>query len=202
MGTDSTMLSALARRSVPTVFAAQARGMAAAAKKVEVPLKLHGLDGRYATSLWKVAEEGGVTATVEKDLENFRKLFTNDAVNQLCNNPSIPKNAKTGAVKALMENGRLGEVEAVIDAFASIQRAAKGEVYAEITVADELSAAQKKSLEKSLSSFVEKGSKVSVEYKVDPSILGGLVVDVGDKHINMSILARVQQLQNLINQPI
>ena len=102
----------------------------------------------------------------------------------------------------MAENGRLGEVEAVIDAFASIQRAAKGEVYAEITVADELSAAQKKSLEKSLSSFVEKGSKVSVEYKVDPSILGGLVVDVGDKHINMSILARVQQLQNLINQPI
>ena len=80
--------------------------------------------------------------------------------------------------------------------------AADPKVYAEITVADELSAAQKKSLEKSLSSFVEKGSKVSVEYKVDPSILGGLVVDVGDKHINMSILARVQQLQNLINQPI
>ena len=77
-----------------------------------------------------------------------------------------------------------------------------GEIFAEITVADELSAAQKKSLEKSLGSFMSKGSKVSISYTVKPEILGGLIVDVGDKHINMSILSRIQQLQQVLNQPI
>jgi len=44
----------------------------------------------------------------------------------------------------MAENGRLGDIESVMDAFANIQRAAKGEVFAEITVADELTAPQKK----------------------------------------------------------
>ena len=108
----------------------------------------------------------------------------------------------------------------------------------------ELTAAQKKSLEKSLKGMSEAG-KLSVEIKVawnsllqlcithslsswllpchparsanmvgftadvrvlslqvDPEILGGLVVDIGDKHINMSVSARIQQLSNLLKTPI
>jgi len=49
---------------------------------------------------------------------------------------------------------------------------------------------------------MSKGSKVSISYTVKPEILGGLIVDVGDKHINMSILSRIQQLQQVLNQPI
>merc|ERR1711934_1104620 len=191
-----------------------ARGMA-----TEVPVKLHGLDGRYATSLWKVASEQGKLAAVEKDLANFKGHLGVPAVQQLLTNPSIPADAKNAAVEALTEkmgyadctnnffkilaeNGRLAELEAVMGKFDEIQRAAKGEIYAEVTVADELTAAQKKSLEKSLKSFMSEGSKMSLDIKVKPEILGGLIIDVGDKHINMSILARIQQLSNLLKQPI
>merc|ERR1711935_1048680 len=100
------------------------------------------------------------------------------------------------------ENGRLGDLADIMGKFEELQRAAKGEIFAGITVADELTAAQKKSLEKSLGSFMSKGSKVSISYTVKPEILGGLIVDVGDKHINMSILSRIQQLQQVLNQPI
>merc|ERR1711937_347364 len=182
----------------------------------EAPIKLHGLDGRYATSLWKVASASGSTAQVEKDLADFKTHLSAPAVDQLCNNPSIPKNAKKAAVEALMkktgyadatknffaiaaENNRLGDLDSIIGKFGELQRAAKGEVFAEVTVADELTAAQKKALEKSLKSFVAKGAKVSLSVTVKPEILGGLILDVGDKHINMSILARIQQLQNVIN---
>merc|ERR1711939_487353 len=181
----------------------------------EAPVRLHGLDGRYATSLWKVASEKGDLAKVEKDLGGFKSHMGSEAVQQLLSNPSIPKNSKIDAVQALMEksgysestknffaivaeNGRLQETEAIIEKFEELQRAAKGEMYAEVTVADELT----DKLQKSLNGFIDKGQKLSMSVKVKPEILGGLIVDVGDKHINMSILARIQQLQQVINAPI
>jgi len=141
------------------------------------------------------------------------------AVQQLLTNPSIPKNAKKEAVKNLMgksgyaestqnffsvlaENGRLNEFENISAKFEELQRAAKGELHAEVTVADELTAAQKKSLEKSLTAFMDKGQKLSLSVTVNPEILGGLVVNIGDKHINMSIQARIQQLQNVLAAPM
>merc|ERR1711988_50521 len=214
MGTAIMLRSALTR-SARSICAASSRGMA-----TEAPMQLHGIDGRYATSLWKVAADAGSLPAVEKDLSSFKSVSSNPAVEQLLGNPSIPRNTKVAAVEALMkksgyaeptknffallaENGRLDELMNIIGKFESLQRAAKGELNAEITVADELTAAQKKSLEKSLKKFVEtsggSAAKLSLDIKVKPEILGGLIIDVGDKHINMSILARIQQLQNLLN---
>merc|ERR1711959_848999 len=208
------MLSQAVRRA--SLRAASSRSLTT---DVSVPVTLHGLDGRYATSLWRVATEKGEIAKVEKDLGAFKSHMGTEAVQQLLSNPSIPKHSKIDAVSALMEksgysestknffaivaeNGRLKETESIIEKFEELQRAAKGEMYAEVTVADELTAAQKKSLQKSLNAFITKGQKLSMNVQVKPEILGGLIVDVGDKHINMSILARIQQLQQLINQPI
>jgi F-type H+-transporting ATPase subunit O len=185
----------------------------------QAPIKLHGLDGRYATSLWKVASEQGQLPAVEKDLAGFKSVMGSEAVQQLLTNPSIPKNSKQDAIGALMEkskfadstknffkvlaeNGRLAELEGIMGKFDELQRAAKGEVHAQVTVAEELTAAQTKALEKSLKSFMAEGSKMSLSVTVKPEILGGLVIDVGDKHINMSILQRIQQLSNLLKQPI
>merc|ERR1711959_247375 len=208
------MLSQAVRRA--SLRAASSRSLTT---DVSVPVTLHGLDGRYATSLWKVASEKGDLAKVEKDLGGFKSHMGSEAVQQLLSNPSIPKNSKIDAVQALMEksgytestknffaivaeNGRLQETGAIIEKFEELQRAAKGEMYAEVTVADELTDKQKKSLQKSLNGFIAKGPKLSMSVKVKPEILGGLIVDVGDKHINMSILARIQQLQQVINAPI
>merc|ERR1711918_31831 len=210
---ESIMLRSVATRSFSGIRA-NARQMA-----TEAPVRLHGLDGRYATSLWKVASEKGELAKVEKDLTGFKSVMGAEAVDQLLNNPSIPKGAKQDAVAALMkksgfvestqnffsvlaENGRLGETSSIISKFEELQRAAKGELYAEVTVADELTKEQKKSVEASLKSFISEGQKVSVDFQVKPEILGGLVVNVGDKHINMSILSRIQQLQKVLQQPM
>merc|ERR1711865_274915 len=210
----STMLRTLASRGLRSVGANNSRSMA-----TQAPLRLHGLDGRYATSLWKVASEKGELAKVEADLANFQGAMGSEVVKQLLTNPSIPKLAKKAAVNDLMkkvgyaestknfffilaENGRLAEFAKIMGKFDELQRAAKGEVHAEVTVADDLTAAQKKSLEKSLKGLMGGSAKMSLEVKVKPEILGGLIIDVGDKHINMSILARIQQLQNVINMPI
>merc|ERR1711934_914014 len=208
---SSKMMRSLATRSATGLRAANARAMG-----TEAPVRLHGLDGRYATSLWKVAAEAKTLPKVEADLNSFKTLLGEPSVAQLLNNPSIAKKdavkewmAKSGYVETtqnffsvLAENGRLGETEGIISQFDKLQAAAKGELSAEITVADELTAAQKKSLEKSLKAFTTGGQKMTLTFTVDPEILGGLVVNVGDKHINMSIRSRIQQLQNVLNQPL
>jgi len=187
----------------------------------EAPVRLHGLDGRYATSLWRVASEKGELAKVDADLASFTSHSKLPAVQQLCNNPSIPKIAKKQAVadflkvcgytdttknmfSVLAENGRLNQTGNIINKFQELQRAAKGEVEVEVILADEISADQKKAVVKALSSekFAPKGAKLSIQYKIQPEILGGLVINIGDKHINMSVLSRVNQMHNLLMQPI
>jgi len=60
----------------------------------------------------------------------------------------------------------------------------------------ELDKAQTKALEKSLSSFIAKGQTLTMAVKVDTTILGGLVVEIGDKHVDLSIRSRIQKLTN------
>merc|ERR1711918_108773 len=93
-----TMLRTLASRSIRGVSATNARTMA-----TQAPLRLHGLDGRYATSLWRVATEKGEIAKVEKNLGDFKSQMGHEAMQQLLGNPSIPKHTKTAAISALME---------------------------------------------------------------------------------------------------
>merc|ERR1719408_1053039 len=202
------------------------RSLATKAKKaaadgpVEIPVRLHGLDGRYATSLYTVAAREGAVDAVEADLVALRgALGSSKALSELVSNPSIPKNAKTEAIDALnaksgfsdptknllallAENGRLSELENVADKYDELLRAARGQVFAQVTVAEELSKAQTASLEKSLGSFLTKGQSLTMSVKTDSSILGGLVVEIGDKHVDLSIMSRITKLQNELNKAV
>ena len=68
----------------------------------------------------------------------------------------------------------------------------RGEVTAEVVSARKLSAKQLKSVGDVLKKVV--GSKVSVETKVDESLLGGLIVKVGSRMVDSSLRSRLQQL--------
>merc|ERR1740115_402483 len=207
-------------RSLSTRFPQGIRSMAAKAKApaadaaVEVPVRLHGIDGRYATSLFCVASRKSQLDAVEADLKSLTgALGSSQALSELCSNPSIPKGAKVAAVTdlaakagfaestnnllALMaENNRLGELKDIADKYEELLRAARGQIFANVTVADELDKAQTKALEKSLSSFIAKGQTLTMAVKVDTTILGGLVVEIGDKHVDLSIRSRIQKLTN------
>merc|ERR1711924_114568 len=100
-----------------------------------------------------------------------------------------------------MGNG-LSELENIADKYDEMLWAARGQIFAEVTVAEYLSKAQTTSLEKSLGSFLAKGQTLTMSCKTDPSILGGLVVEIGDKHVDLSILSRITKLQNELNAAI
>merc|ERR1711934_628240 len=126
-------------RTLSTRFPQGIRSMAAKAKKgkakaaaadapVEVPVRLHGIDGRYATSLFTVASRKGQLDAVEGDLKSLTgAMASSQALSELVTNPSIPKGAKVAAIEDLTakagfsdstnnllaicaENNRLGEL--------------------------------------------------------------------------------------------
>jgi F-type H+-transporting ATPase subunit delta len=80
-------------------------------------------------------------------------------------------------------------IEAYLDKLAE----RRGEVTAEVTAAQALSEAQQSSLIDQLRRVV--GSRVAIDVKVDPSLLGGMIVKIGSRMVDGSLKGQLQRLQ-------
>ena len=91
------------------------------------------------------------------------------------------------------QNRRLFELEGMISAFQVLLSQHRGEVSAEVVSAKKLTQKQVDSLTASIKEAI--GSDVAVEQKVDPALLGGLVVKVGSRMVDSSLRTKLQHLQ-------
>jgi F-type H+-transporting ATPase subunit delta len=82
---------------------------------------------------------------------------------------------------------------AIIRAFLKLLAARRGEMTAEVTAARALTSDQQAAVAEAIRKAV--GSKVSIDLKVDPALLGGLVVRVGSRMIDSSLKTKLQKLQ-------
>ena len=101
-------------------------------------------------------------------------------------------------LKLLARNRRLFAVADTIKAFRAIAARDRGEVVAEVASAHALSDAQLTELKATLKAFVVRdalGKDVAVHTKVDPSLLGGLVVKIGSRMIDSSLKTRLTALK-------
>ena len=168
------------------------------------------LPGRYASALFDLASETGTVTTVESDLDNLEAALGESAeLRALIRNPEISRE-QIGRVMVglgsamelseltkhflgvLAENRRVAELPAMIRAFHAIAAAQRGEVTAEVASAHALSDKQVTALESKLRA--REGRTVKLKTRVDPSLLGGLVVTVGSKRIDGSIRTRLNSL--------
>ncbi|XLU68471.1 hypothetical protein S245_027524 [Arachis hypogaea] len=78
----------------------------------------------------------------------------------------------------------------------------KGEVKAIVTTVIPLPAEEEKALKETLQQMLGTGAKVHLEQKIDPSILGGLVLEFSQKVFDMSIKTRAQQMERILREPI
>ena len=168
------------------------------------------LAGRYASALFDLASENGTVSAVESDLDKLEAgLAESDDLKLLTTNPKVSRGAAEKAlwgVSAIMglseltqnflgvlaQNRRLAQLPAVIRAFRAIAAAQRGEVTAEVTSAHALTDAQLADLKSKLT--VREGRTVKLSTKVDPELLGGLVVTIGSKRIDGSIRTRLNSL--------
>jgi len=168
------------------------------------------LSGRYAVALFELARDGKTLDTVAGSLAALKAAITESAdFKGLINNPVLSRDAagKTIAAVAssmkidalttnflgvLAENRRLSQLPAIIRAYETLLSSHKGEARAEVTSAHPLDAGQISALQQSLRARV--GREVAVDAKVDPAILGGLVVKIGSQMIDSSIRTRLNSL--------
>ncbi|PKB25055.1 ATP synthase F1 subcomplex delta subunit [Novosphingobium kunmingense] len=170
------------------------------------------LQGRYASALYDLASEQASVTVVESDLEKLDQAILGSAdLAALIRNPQIGRDAGGKAIDGVADvlglsaltknflgvlaaNRRLGTLPQVVSAFHTIAAAARGEASAEVTSAHPLSASQIASLAEKLKA--RQGKDVKITAKVDPELLGGLVVRIGSTQIDSSIRTRLNTLAN------
>ncbi|XP_073000188.1 LOW QUALITY PROTEIN: ATP synthase subunit O, mitochondrial-like [Typha latifolia] len=78
----------------------------------------------------------------------------------------------------------------------------KGEVKVIVTTVIPLPAEEEKELKQTLVDVLGQGKPVLLEQKIDPSILGGLVIEFGQKVFDMSIKTRAKQMEKFLREPV
>lgn len=167
----------------------------------------------YAAALFEVAKGEGSLATVEEELFRIaRTLEGPDELRATLTDQAIPVERRQGIVEDLfggkaspvttalvsfvVGSGRGKDLPAIIDRL--VERAAqeRSEAVAEVRSAVPLDEQQQQRLAAALGQAT--GKNVSVKVIVDPSILGGIVAQVGDTVIDGSVRTRLNQLREAL----
>jgi len=170
-----------------------------------------GMPGRYAAALFDLANEENAVAAVEKDLSSFDALLDMSAdLKAMVRSPVISREEQAKALAAVLakagiggttanflrliaKNGRLFAVSDMTKAYKALAARARGEVGAEVTSAQPLDEAQVAELKATLKASV--GKDVQLSTRVDPSLLGGLVVKIGSRMIDSSLRTKLAGLR-------
>jgi len=161
----------------------------------------------YAEALFRVAQSGNLAAWSDLVSEMAAVAALPD-VKSFASNPKIPDQQVVETflsllkskvspeaknfVGMLVENGRLTLLPEIGAQFHALKNAAQGAADAEITSAFELTDAQVKELVATLEKKF--GRKLNPTVKVDPSLIGGVRVAVGDEVLDTSVRAKLQNM--------
>ena len=170
-----------------------------------------GLAERYASALFDLADSAKKLDVVADDFRALKGIIGESAdLRRLLDSPIYSREQQTEAIQAILtkagaddltrrfalvtaENRRLFAFPAMIDAYLAELARRRGEVTAHVTAARALSEAEQTALAEALQKQV--GGKINMDIKIDPSLLGGLVVRVGSRMIDSSIKNKLQRLK-------
>ncbi|HVX98921.1 MAG TPA: F0F1 ATP synthase subunit delta [Pseudorhodoplanes sp.] len=170
-----------------------------------------GMAGRYATALFELAREEKATDQVKADLEAFDRLVAGSPdLDRLVRSPVFGADEQLKALSAILDkagikgiaanflrvvtaNRRLFAVRDMIRGYRALVARHKGEVSADVTVAERLTDKNLAALKSALSSVT--GKDVDLNVKVDPSIIGGLVVKIGSRMVDSSLRTKLNSIK-------
>jgi len=175
-----------------------------------------GMAGRYATALFELALEANAIDSVLADLRKFEALLDESAdLARLVRSPVFTADVQSKALAAVLDkaeiaglaaqflqvvtsNRRLFAVREIIKAYAVLVARHKGEVTAHVTVAEPLSDRHRDEIRNSLNAVT--GKDVKIDVKVDPSLIGGLVVKLGSRMIDSSLRSKLNALKHAMKE--
>jgi F-type H+-transporting ATPase subunit delta len=164
----------------------------------------------YARALFEMAQAEGATSRVEEELFRLRELLkSNPDLLQFLKDPNVKHEGKRKALGdlfqgrvhplvlnwllTLSDQDRGGRVLQVIEEFSAVASAARQLVTGEVVTAVPLDDATLKRIAAELSRIT--GKNVQLLQKVDPSILGGAIIKVGEQIIDGSLRHKLEQIK-------
>jgi F-type H+-transporting ATPase subunit delta len=181
----------------------------------ETPI-LSGMAGRYATALFELALETNAIEPVKTELDRFDALVADSAdLTRLVRSPVFSTEEQLQALSAVLDrmgirsiaanflklaatNRRLFAVRDMIKAFRALVARHKGEATAEVTVAEPLKDQHVDALRAALKSV--SGKDVDLDVKVDPAVLGGLVIKLGSRMVDSSLRTKLNAITHAMKE--
>lgn len=165
----------------------------------------------YADAVVRIAAAEGASSVLEAELDGFaRALAGSDELRATLSDTKLPvsrrqqvvedllggkASAATASVIAMIiANGRIGDLPAITDAVLTRSAEARGEAVAEVRSAVPLTDDQKSRLAAALKAQTKRD--VSIRNIVDPTVLGGIVTQLGDTLLDGSVRTRLTQLRD------
>lgn len=170
-----------------------------------------GLAERYAAALFDIADEQRTLDQVGSDLRQLRTMLAASMdLSRLVRSPILTRGEQGKAISALAshagfsllvrdflavvaKNRRLFAIPAMIEAYLEKLAERRGEITAGVITARPLSETQLALLSDQLQRSA--GRRVSVEARVDPGLIGGMIVKVGSRMVDGSLKSQLQRLQ-------
>ncbi len=175
-----------------------------------------GVAGRYATALFELALEQKSVDAVRADLDRFAGLIDeNEDLARLVRSPVFTAAEQAKALSAVLASANIGGLAAnflrlvasnrrlftigqILRAFRLLVARHKGEVTAEVTVAEKLNDKNLDALKGALKKVT--GKDVDLDVKVDPSIIGGLIVKLGSRMVDTSLKTKLNAIKHAMKE--
>jgi F-type H+-transporting ATPase subunit delta len=163
----------------------------------------------YARALFEAAKERGRLDVVREELGDFMATVADvPELRNLLRNPQLDPRARRAALEDLLsdsdelvrnfllvvaEKGRAGQIEEIHREFERLVAAEERRLRVEVTTAFELSDEEARAIVKQIEDT--SGQQVEATRKVDPSLIGGVVLQAGSLRLDSSVRGRLERLR-------
>ena len=165
----------------------------------------------YAVALYELSKDESQLEKVEADINGLKKLINESSdFKEMILSPTVTKDEKRNVILEIAKQNSFSEIlkkflgfvalknrlfflEKIISSFSNLLSKNKGELKAKLTSSKELSLEDQKKIQNELSKDFK--SQLKIDYKYDPSLIGGLVIQVGSVMIDTSIKNKLKKLE-------
>ena len=170
-----------------------------------------GVAGRYASALFDLAREANAVDAVAGDLGRFHELIQgSEDLRRLIRNPIFTADEQSAAVSAILDRAgisglagnfirlvaskrRLFALPDMIRAYQDLVADAKGIVRAQVVLAEPPSDTVMNEIKAALRDVAK--ADVSLDVKIDPSLIGGLIVKMGSRMVDASVRTKLNSIR-------
>ena len=165
----------------------------------------------YALALYEISKENSEVDKIENEMKSFSRLLKESSdFKDMILNPAIAKEDKKNVILTIASRNNFSEtlkkflgfvaiknrlffLETIIESFLNLVSNSKGELKAKLISSKKLSAEEQKKIKDELSEDFK--SALNIDYKHDPDLIAGLIIQVGSIMIDTSIKTKLQKLE-------